>query len=159
MKKVPQVFGSLLREFMKIKLDLPGEDMSSVNALQVITHADVHGFKKRHREVFQDLEQRLTGVLERLHDDQSYRVLGLYIALLVHDINLVDYCRSRLLKGPSGESAARITAMVRQAIHAQGIRQGRLPVWATSLIGALVGIVMVLLLLIAILAFVTSQLS
>jgi hypothetical protein len=63
-----------------------------------------------------------------------------------------------VFKGKPGESASRLTAMVRQALHAQNMREGRLPVWATSLIGALIGTVVILLLLIAILAFVTSKL-
>lgn len=148
-------FASLLREFLKMKVK---SEMSSVNALQIISHSDVHGFKKKHREQFRDIEHRLTDALSRLSQEQDYRMLGMYVALLVQDINLVDYCHSRLLKGSTGESAARLAAMVRQALHAQATRQGRLPVWATSLIGSLVGIVVVLLLLIAILAFVTSRL-
>lgn len=153
--KNEQPFSSLLHEFLRLKID---SEMSSVNALQIISHADIHSFKKRNREIFQTVEKSLTDALQRLSQEEDYRVIGLYVALLVQDINLIDYCHSRLLKGKTGESAARLSAIVRQGLHAQATRQGRLPVWATSLIGSLVGIVVILLLLVAILAFVTSRL-
>ncbi len=132
--------------------------MSSVNALQNITHADVHIFKKENKELFDLLETDLAGALTQLHKHNHFRAIGLFIALIIQDVNLLDYCHPRVFKGKPGESASRLTAMVRQALHAQNMREGRLPVWATSLIGALIGTVVILLLLIAILAFVTSKL-
>lgn len=157
MTEVPgKCTNTLLREYLKYP-DAPAT-MSSVNALQEITHADVHMFKKHNRELFDLLEVDIAGSLAHINQNNHYRALGLFITMLIQDVNLLDYCHPRIFKGASGETASRLTAMVRQALHAQNVRQGHLPVWATSLIGGLVGTIVVLLLLIAVLAFVTSNL-
>ena len=151
-----QCVSTLLREFLKYP-DVKAS-MSSVNALQELTHADVHAFKKNNRELFDLLEVDIAGALNSVYQNNHYRALGVYLTMLIQDVNLLDYCHPRLFKGKTGESASRLTAMVRQALHAQNMRHGALPAWATALIGGLVGTIVILLLLIAILAFVTSNL-
>ena len=149
-------FPALLRDYLRYP-DVQA-NVSSVNALQTISHAEIHSFKKTNRELFDLLDLDLTGALSHLYKHRHFRTIGLFVTLLLQDINLMDYCKASSVKGAAGESGARIAAMVRQAIHAQNTRQGRLPIWASGLIGGLIGIVILLLLLIAILAYVTSKL-
>jgi hypothetical protein len=151
-----QYTNTLLKEFLKYP-DVKGT-VSSVTALQELNHADVHAFKKLNRELFSLLELDIAGALNNVYHNNHYRALGLFISMLIQDVNLLDYCHPSIFKGKTGESASRLTAMVRQAMHAQGMRHGALPAYATALIGGLVGTIVVLLLLIAILALVTSNL-
>jgi hypothetical protein len=151
-----QYTSTLLREFLKYP-DVKGT-VSSVNALQELNHADVHAFKKDNRELFNLLEVDIAGALNAVYHNNHYRALGLFLTMLIQDVNVLDYCHPSVFKGRTGESASRLIAMVRQALHAQSMRHGVLPAYATALIGGLVGTIVILLLLVAILALVTSQL-
>jgi hypothetical protein len=96
-----------------------------------VTEADVVAYRLERPEDLAALEDRLAHSMERLHDNDVYRSVGLYVALLLQDIDLMKTSDGMLARGTSGEVGQRLAAVVRQGISARdNKRAGAVPMWA-----------------------------
>jgi hypothetical protein len=117
-------------------------------SLQTVNVADLHAFKKEHPESNTVVETKMTHVMTDLQADEKYRVLGVYIALLIQDIDLAQESTGTLAQGAAGEVCQRLAGVVRQSLMARDARQQRvLPGWSILTIAVFGGLLLLLLFL------------
>ena len=103
-------------------------------SLKKVTRDDVLEFSETVPSTFSQLENRLASAMTHLHNNDTYRVVGLYVALLNQNIDLLDYSKGPLAQGTSGEACQRLAAVVKQSINARDEKRSATPRWVVATI-------------------------
>lgn len=121
-------------------------------ALTSIHQDDVEAFQTEYPKSNNLLEEHVAKAMSRIEDDDMYRSIGLYVALLARNIDLIHTSNGILSKGKVGETCTKFSALVRQAFSVRDELQVKkhVPTWAIVSIGILSIVVLVMIIAIAV---------
>lgn len=117
-------------------------------SLQTVQVTDLHAFKKDHPEANTLVETKMSRVMAELQPDEKYRAIGVYLALLLQDIDLAHESTGPLGQGAAGEVCQRLAGVVQQSLMARDARQQKaVPGWCIIAL-VFLGIILIALLFI-----------
>lgn len=115
------------------------------DTLHRVEEADVEAFRHEQPHASDELEKHLAAALRQLEKPESYRAVGLYLALLTQNIDLARSSTGQLGEGKAAETAAKLSAIVRQSLQVRDERNKKqLPDWGVIVIAVLGGLLALL---------------